>query len=222
MSGRVLLRAVALVAGLGLVGAVALRVAAQDEGVAADNGVTSVGDGGENAQIDVAESSATPMAQRVAVIGFLNKRNGVSRDFQMKPGDNFKVADGVIIRLRACDKTAPWELDPYTGAFVQLDVENAEHKYQRVFSGWLYKETPSINVVENPIYDVWVKDCQMNHGEPAEGDQKHPAGADATASAAHRSKAKKSAEPDGANDSPPDPAAPADGGGDTATDNKPQ
>ena len=57
-----------------------------------------------------------------------------------------------------------------TGAFVQLDVRNPQGRYQRVFSGWLYKETPWLNVVEHPIYDVWPKSCAMTHpggGTPA-------------------------------------------------------
>lgn len=139
------------------------------------------------AQAAKIEQNATPMAQRIATIGFLNKRNGVARDFQMKPGDNLKVADDVIIRLRACDKTAPWETAPYTGAFIQVDIANAAGRWERVFSGWLYKESPSLNVVEHPIYDVWVKECQMSHGEPAAArESKTPE------SMAHASKAKKS------------------------------
>ena len=31
-----------------------------------------------------------------------------------------------------------------------------------VFSGWLFKENPAANVVEHPIYDVWVKACKMS------------------------------------------------------------
>ena len=42
----------------------------------------------------------TPMADRVAVIGLLNKRNGISRDLTMKPGQAFRIGD-VIVRLRA-------------------------------------------------------------------------------------------------------------------------
>ena len=30
-----------------------------------------------------------------------------------------------------------------------------------MFSGWLYKESPSLNVVEHPVYDVWPKSCAM-------------------------------------------------------------
>jgi hypothetical protein len=106
----------------------------------------------------------TPMADRVAVLGFLNKRNGLSREFTLRPGQAVRVGD-VIIRLRACETTAPWEIQQLTGAFVQLDVRNPQGRYQRVFSGWLYKETPGLNVVEHPIYDVWPKSCAMTHPE---------------------------------------------------------
>ena len=106
--------------------------------------------------------SATPMAQRVATLGILNKRNGLSRDLKMKPGDAVRIGDAVI-RLKACDQTEPWEREQLTGAFVQLIVHGADTKWRKVFSGWLYKETPSLNVVEHPVYDVWVKACAMSH-----------------------------------------------------------
>jgi hypothetical protein len=114
--------------------------------------------------VETVAPGTTPMAQRVAVIGLLNKRNGISRDLTMKPGQALRVGD-VIVRLRACETTAPWEAQKLTGAFVQLDVRNPRGQFQRVFSGWLYKETPSLNVVEHPIYDVWPKSCAMTHPE---------------------------------------------------------
>jgi hypothetical protein len=109
----------------------------------------------------------TPMAQRVAVIGLLNKRNGISQELKLRPGQAVRTGD-VIVRLRACETTAPWEVQKLTGAFVQLDVRNPQGQYGRVFSGWLYKETPSLNIVEHPIYDVWPKSCAMTHPTEAE------------------------------------------------------
>jgi hypothetical protein len=110
----------------------------------------------------------TPMAERVATLRLLNKRNGEMREFTLRPGQAARSGD-VIVRLRACETTAPWEVQQLTGAFIQLDVRNREGRYQRVFSGWLYKETPSLNVIEHPIYDVWPMACAMTHpgGEPA-------------------------------------------------------
>ena len=104
------------------------------------------------------DAGTTPMAQRVAVLGILNKRNGVSRDVTLRPGQAIRVGD-VVVRLRACEKTAPWEPDPLTGAFVQLDVRGADQAWRRAFSGWLYKERPALNVVLHPVYDVWTKSC---------------------------------------------------------------
>ncbi len=113
-----------------------------------------------------AEGLGTPMAERVATIGIVNKRNSLTREIEMKPGEARRI-DDVVIRLSACEKTAPWEDPPETGAFVQVNVNarpdaDSEAVWTRVFSGWLFKNSPGLNVVEHPIYDVWVKDCAMS------------------------------------------------------------
>ena len=104
----------------------------------------------------------TPMEERVATIGLLNKRNNLSQDIELKPGEQRRVGD-VVVRLRACERTAPWEFEKDEGAFVQVFVRGRGESsdFGRVFSGWLFKNKPSINVVEHPIYDVWVKSCAM-------------------------------------------------------------
>ena len=133
----------------------------------------------------------SPMAERVAVLGLLNKRNNISRDIELKPGEQRRIGD-VVVRLSACERTAPWEEPPETGAFVQVVVQertdvDSDLEWHRVFSGWLFKNSPSLNVVEHPIYDVWVKDCRMSFpGEEApvtsdEADPTRPAPAPITA-----------------------------------------
>ena len=112
------------------------------------------------------EAGTTPMKDRVAVLGLLNKRNGQARDISLKPGQAMQIGN-VIVRLRACEQTAPWEQEHYTGAFVQLDVAQPDGTRKRVHSGWLYKERPNLNVVRDPVYDVWVKSCTMSF--PAAG-----------------------------------------------------
>ena len=107
-------------------------------------------------------ATGTPMEQRVATIGLLTKRNNETRDLEMLPGDVEQVGN-VMIGLQACERTAPWEMPQETGAFVQVSVqERGSDDFTQVFSGWLFKNSPSANVVEHPIYDVWVKDCAMS------------------------------------------------------------
>ena len=144
----------------------------------------------------------TPMRDRVAVVGLLNKRNGLSRDLTLKPGQAVRVGD-VIVRLRACETSAPWEVQRLTGAFVQLDVRNPQGRFQRVFSGWLYKETPSLNVLEHPIYDVWPRSCAMTH--PEAGESTVPASSNA--SSAPKSGRPASSRPAPARRAAPEPAA---------------
>ena len=69
------------------------------------------------------------MAERVAVIGLLNKRNGIVRDLTLRPGQAMRVSDAVV-RLRACETTAPWENQRLTGAFVQLDVQRPDEQLE--------------------------------------------------------------------------------------------
>jgi hypothetical protein len=133
-----------------------------------------------NDKITAAEGEAlgTPMAERVAVLGLLNKRNGQTRDIELKAGEAIRFGK-VVVRLRACEKTAPWETYPDQGAFVQLLVNERPpgttdaERWRSVFSGWLFKENPAANVVEHPVYDVWVKACKMSFpGEEEAAEEK--------------------------------------------------
>ncbi len=141
----------------------------------------------------VLNAAATPMNEREAVLGLLNKRNGVAREFKLKPGQAARIGD-VIVRLRACDKTAPWEADQLTGAFVQIDVEQLDKSWRRVFSGWLYKERPALNVVQHPLYDVWPKSCAMTFRDSGPDTVPAPT---AGGGSGERSSAKKSPSTEG-------------------------
>jgi hypothetical protein len=155
-------------------------------------GVDTVTTGPDNAVVDAA---ATPMRERVAVLGVLNKRNGVEREITLKPGQAARIDGQVTVRLRACERTAPWEQDRLTGAFVQMDVRREDQRWHRVFSGWLYKEQPALNVVQNAIYDVWPKSCAMTFRDS--GPDTVPA------SSPGASSAKRSPEAEGGNDTAP-------------------
>ncbi len=165
------------------------------------NGSSAAPDRPTRAPTPALATSDTPMAERVAVLGVLDKRDGVSRDITLRPGQAARVGP-LIVRLRACDQTADWESEQLTGAFVQADLQARDGQWHRIFSGWLYKESPSLNVVENALYDVWPKSCAMRHAETG------PDTVSSTAAFSARSSAKKSAETSDAKpDAEPSPSA---------------
>jgi hypothetical protein len=140
----------------------------------------------------VASPAAAPApapAAREAVVGALDKRTGRSQFFTMKPGET--VAYGPLaIRLATCETTPPWVSPKQSGGFIQVDETvrrgGAATTVRRVFSGWLFAESPSLNAMRHPVFDVWLKSCTMSF----------PAGPAPRASPAPRtspSSAKKSA-----------------------------
>lgn len=142
----------------------------------------------------------TPMAERTAVIGLLNKRNGLTRDLTMKPGEALRVGDA-IVRLQACETSAPWENVQETGAFVQLDVRSsADGKWRRNFSGWLFRERPDRNVVQHPIYDVWVRSCAMEW--PESGPDTVKLGAEGKPASGAKARSAATPDPDASTDAP--------------------
>jgi len=134
----------------------------------------------------------TPVKDRVATLGLLNKRNNLTQDLVLKSGETRRIGN-VIVKLATCERTLPWERPEEEGAFVQVFVEErATPKdrlaWRKVFSGWLFKNSPSLNVVEHPVYDVWVKQCAMKFP----GEEAQPA---AAASASNAPKPTGSASP---------------------------
>lgn len=131
------------------------------------------------------------MAERVATLAVLNKQNGKTQQLKMRPGQAVRLG-GVIVRLRACETTPDWEKPSFTGAFIQVDVADPKGQFRRVFSGWTYAETPSLNPVAHQVYDVWVKSCAMRFPESAPEPAASPPRA-APAGASSPSSAPKSA-----------------------------
>jgi hypothetical protein len=148
-----------------LIAAVGVAVAAPMVGNLTSPAETAPKPSAQVEKIVQPQKGDTPMAERIATLGVLNKRNGLSRDLKLKPGQGVRIGD-LVVKLKACESTADWEADKLTGAFVQVMVKNTTgSNWRKVFSGWLFKETPSLNVVEHPVYDVWTKDCTMRHAE---------------------------------------------------------
>jgi hypothetical protein len=117
----------------------------------------------------------TPLAERVAVIGLLNKRNNEAHDFVLKVGEAKRFGN-VVVKLSSCERTAPWETTQEVGAFVQVFIEERlglsdPLRWRKAFSGWLFRNSPGLNVMQHPVYDVWVKDCAMKFP----GEEENPA-----------------------------------------------
>jgi hypothetical protein len=105
----------------------------------------------------------TPNAERVLVIGVLDKVSSETRDLTLKPGETVRFGK-LRIAARTCEASPPWQR-PHTGAFLQIDGPARDNSMKRLFSGWLFAESPSLNSFDNDRYDVWVRSCAMRFPE---------------------------------------------------------
>ncbi len=115
-----------------------------------------------------ANTPAQPAAddEREAVLGVLDKRLRKSEFITLKPGETFTFGriSGV---LRTCERTKPYE-PLQSAAFVEITEHFEQPGKQkspppkRIFSGWLFAESPSLNSLQHPVYDVWLKSCTMH------------------------------------------------------------
>ena len=114
-------------------------------------------------------SSVSASAQRiengVAVFAALDKVTARIQKLEVKLGDTVNFG-ALRITPRMCYTRAPTE-PPKTTSFVQVDEVMLDGKQNRIFSGWMFAESPGLNAVEHPVFDVWLTDCtQPQRGSP--------------------------------------------------------
>ncbi|TPK75838.1 DUF2155 domain-containing protein [Mesorhizobium sp. B2-4-18] len=96
----------------------------------------------------------------------------------------------------------PQNEQPKTDSFVEVDEITLDRKIRRIFTGWMFAESPGLNAVEHAVYDVWLKECKQKSDVPAPDAGKSGAtkadGAKADASKPAATKPTPSVAPDAA------------------------
>lgn len=70
------------------------------------------------------------------------------------------------ITPRACYTRAPTE-PPKTSTFVEVDEVMFDGKAKRIFTGWMFAESPGLNPLLHPVFDVWLTACSQPQRAPA-------------------------------------------------------
>jgi hypothetical protein len=50
---------------------------------------------------------------------------------------------------------------PKTTTFVEVDEVMLDGQEKRLFTGWMFAESPGLNAVEHPVVDVWLTQCSQ-------------------------------------------------------------
>ncbi len=115
---------------------------------------------GISAHAALAENIKNP----VAIFAGLDKIMGITKNFEEKVGEEVKFSN-LVIKAEVCN-TTPITEDPKTAAFVEIDEIKKDDSKKRIFSGWMFAESPGLNSLEHPVLDVWLVGCKDPNAPP--------------------------------------------------------
>ena len=107
---------------------------------------------------------AERIANPIAVFNGLDKITGITTTFEVEIGKQ-KQFGGLVVQPQVC-YSRPVTEEPKTTSFVAVDEIAADNTRKTIFSGWMFAESPGLNAVEHPIYDVWLTACRDPNAPP--------------------------------------------------------
>ncbi|ODT78455.1 MAG: glycosyl hydrolase family 5 [Pelagibacterium sp. SCN 64-44] len=108
--------------------------------------------------------SAQPVANPVATFAGLDKITGRITRFDVYIGET--VLFGALeITPRACYNRPSTETQR-TSAFLEVDQRSLTGVSRRIFTGWMFADSPALHAVDHAIYDVWLIACKTSTDVP--------------------------------------------------------
>ncbi|HUE44958.1 MAG TPA: DUF2155 domain-containing protein [Aestuariivirgaceae bacterium] len=103
-------------------------------------------------------AEAEAIRNPVALFAGLDKITGKITRFEAGI-DEVTRFGSLDVRARVCN-TQPATEQPKTTAFVEVEEALLDGGTTGVFTGWMLAESPGLNAVEHPVYDVWLTGCR--------------------------------------------------------------
>jgi hypothetical protein len=113
-----------------------------------------------------AQALADRIENRVAVFSALDKVTATIKKLEIPLGETVQFGS-LKVTPRIC-YSRPATEQPKTTTFVEIDEVQLDGAEARIFTGWMFAESPGLNAVEHPVFDVWLTDCQKPKGALAE------------------------------------------------------
>jgi hypothetical protein len=109
-------------------------------------------------------ADAARIANPVAVFSGLDKITGRITTFDVYLNETVQFG-ALQVTPKACYSRDDTEQQKVDG-FVEVDEITLDRRIRRIFTGWMFADSPGLNAVEHPIYDVWLKECKQKSDVP--------------------------------------------------------
>lgn len=106
--------------------------------------------------------SSPALAERItntsAVFSGLDKITGRTTVFSVRVNETYQFGS-LQITPRACYTSAADEA-VRTDGFIEVNEITLDQKIKRIFTGWMFADSPGLNAIDHPIYDAWLIGCK--------------------------------------------------------------
>lgn len=94
----------------------------------------------------------------------LDKMSGKVTDVVLAPGGSTRLGS-LTISLQECRYPVD---DPASNAYAYLIIRD-DTAPEPLFRGWMIADSPALNALDHPRYDVWVRHCAMTEAGEGSG-----------------------------------------------------
>ena len=106
---------------------------------------------------------AERIENRVAVFSGIDKITGRITTFDVYINETVKFGQ-LEITPRIC-YSRPVTEQPKTTSFVEVSEITLDRRIRRIFTGWMFAESPGLNAIEHSVSDVWLVGCKQTSDE---------------------------------------------------------
>ena len=117
----------------------------------------------------LAAFAATPafaetIANPVAAFSGLDKITGRITKFDVYIDETVQFG-ALQITPRVCYTRPPTETQR-TSVFLEVDQVSLNGQITRIFTGWMFADSPALNAIDHAVYDIWLDDCRQSTDVP--------------------------------------------------------
>jgi hypothetical protein len=109
-----------------------------------------------------APDDGTKLSLPIATFSGLDKITGRIISFDVAINETVQFG-ALQVTPRVC-YARPQTIAPLTTGFVEVDEITLDNKIRRIFTGWMFADSPGLHAVEHAVYDVWLTECKAAPG----------------------------------------------------------
>jgi hypothetical protein len=109
-------------------------------------------------------AAAETIANPIAAFSGLDKITGRITNFDVYIDETVQFG-ALQLTPRACYTRPPTETQR-TSVFLEVDQVSLKGGTLRVFTGWMFADSPALNAIDHPVYDIWLVDCKQKSETP--------------------------------------------------------